>query len=129
MSVGTTTPASTPGSRRKAVALRVAAALLGCLFVLSGAMKFVIPDAAEQFARYGYPDWFRVLIGVVEVGGGLLLLVPRTTFYAAAALAVIMVGAVFTHLRHGEVPQAAVPFVLLLLLVLVGYASRPRTAP
>jgi hypothetical protein len=39
-----------------------------------------------------------------------------------------MAGAAFTHLRFGEGPQAIVPLVLLALLVVVGYARRPRVA-
>jgi hypothetical protein len=56
------------------------------------------------------------------------LLVPRAAFFGAGALAVVMVGAVFTLLRAGEVPQAAVPLVCLGLLALVGYARRPGAA-
>src|SRR5262245_31519726 len=125
------TPSATAGARSgraKTAGLWVATGLLAGLFVLSGSMKFVNPEMAEHFARWGYADWFRVLVGVVEVGAGLALLAPRAAFYAAGALAAVMAGAVFTHLGHGEVPQAAVPFVLLGLLVLVGYLRRPRAA-
>jgi uncharacterized membrane protein YphA (DoxX/SURF4 family) len=128
MSVGATTPAGAKNGKAKTIALWTASGLLGCLFVLSGSMKFVNPEIAKQFAQWGYPDWFRVLTGVAEVGGGLALLAPRAAFYAAGALAVVMAGAVFTHLRYGEMPQSAVPFVLLMLLVVVGYARRPRIA-
>jgi putative oxidoreductase len=128
MSVGTAAPPGAKRGKAKRIALWVVTGLLTCLFLLAGPMKFVSPEIAELFARSRYPDWFRVLIGVVEIGGALALLVPRTAFYGAAALTVVMAGAVFTHLRAGEVPQAAVPLVLLGLLTLVGYARRPRTA-
>jgi uncharacterized membrane protein YphA (DoxX/SURF4 family) len=110
------------------IALWVATVLLAGQFLLAGSLKFVSPVMAEHFAQWGYPDWFRVLIGVVEVGGAVALLLPRTAFYAACALGVVMVGAAGTHLLHGEVPVAAVPVVLLVLLALVAYARRPRTA-
>ena len=81
-------------------------------------MKFINAEAAgKQFAQFGYPDWFRILIAVVEIGGGLTLLIPRMACYAVAALGVVMAGAVFTHLRQAEVGQLAMPFVLLLALV------------
>jgi putative oxidoreductase len=127
MSVDTASPTGAKPSRVKAAGLWVVTSLLACLFVLAGVMKFVNPEMAEHFVQWGYPDWFRILIGVVEVGGALVLLLPRTACYAAGALAVVMAGAVFTHLLHGEASQTAVPFVLLGLLVLVGYARRPRT--
>jgi uncharacterized membrane protein YphA (DoxX/SURF4 family) len=128
MSVGTAAP---PGAKRgkvKTVALWVLSGLLACLFAFAGAVKFVSPEAAQQFAAFGYPGWFLFLIGAAEVGGALALLVPRTAFYGAAGLGVVMVGAVFTLLRAGEAPQAAVPLVCLGLLALVGYARRPGAA-
>jgi uncharacterized membrane protein YphA (DoxX/SURF4 family) len=129
MSLGSSSATEVKGNKAKTVALWLATGLLAALFLLAGSMKFVkAEEAGQQFAQFGYPDWFRVLIGLVEVGGGLALLVPRTAFYAASALGVVMVGAVFTVLRGGEGPQAAVPFVVLLLLALVAYARRPGPA-
>jgi uncharacterized membrane protein YphA (DoxX/SURF4 family) len=128
MNGGIATPAGLKSGKAKAVALWVTTGLLAGLFVLSGSMKFVNPDMAEHFAQWGYPDWFRVLIGVIEVGGGLGLLVPRAAWYAAGALGIVMIGAVVTHLGHGEIPQVVVPLALLGLLVMVGYARRPRPA-
>jgi putative oxidoreductase len=128
MSVATAAPPGAKRGKAKKVALWALTGLLACLFAFAGSMKFVSPEAAKRFADFGYPDWFRVLIGVAEAGGALALLAPRTAFYAAGALAVVMAGAVFTHLRAGEVPQAAAPLVLLGLLALVGYARRPGAA-
>jgi uncharacterized membrane protein YphA (DoxX/SURF4 family) len=128
MSAGSTTPPRVKSGKAKTITVWVVTALLACLFVLAGVMKFVNPEMAEHFAQWGYPNWFHLLIGTVEVAGALALLVPRTAFYAAAALGVVMVGAVATHLRHGETPQAVVPFVLLVLLALVAYTRRPRLA-
>jgi putative oxidoreductase len=128
MSRDTATPPSVQSSWAKTAVMWIVIGLLACMFVLSGVVKFVNPEAPEQFANFGYEDWFRVLIGVAEIGGGLLLLAPRTTFYGAAALGIIMLGAVYTHLAHGQVPQALVPLVLFGLLAYVGYARRPRFA-
>jgi putative oxidoreductase len=98
--------------------------LLTLMFLTAGGGKLMNPAGAGQmFAQYGYPAWFAVVIGAVEVAGAVLLLVPRTALYAAGALAVTMAGAVFAHLKTaGEVPRAVVPFVLLAPLVFVGVA-------
>jgi uncharacterized membrane protein YphA (DoxX/SURF4 family) len=128
MSAGITTPTGAKTGRLKTVALWMVTVLLACLFLFAGSMKFVSPEAARGFAEMGFPDWFRVLIAVVEIGGAVALLVPRTAVFGAAALAVVMVGAVGTLLTHGAAAQALVPAVVLVLLVLVGYARRPRTA-
>jgi uncharacterized membrane protein YphA (DoxX/SURF4 family) len=121
------TTAETAGiSRTKAVALWIAIGLLGALFVLSGVMKFVKPEIAEQFAKWGYSNAFRALIGASEIVSGLALLIPRLAIYATGALGVIMAGAVYTHVTRGEAPHAALPLVLLGLLCAVAYARRRR---
>jgi uncharacterized membrane protein YphA (DoxX/SURF4 family) len=128
MSVSTTAPQGAKRGKARTVGLWALTGLLACLFALAGVMKFVSPDAVKQFEAFGYAGWFCWLIGAAEVGGALALLLPRLAFYGAAGLAVVMVGAVFTLLRAGEVPQAAVPLVVLGLLALVGYARRPGAA-
>jgi uncharacterized membrane protein YphA (DoxX/SURF4 family) len=124
MSVGTAAPAGAKRGKARTAALWALTGLLACLYLFSGSMKFTSPEAARQFEAFGYPDWFRVLVGAVEVGAALALLVPRAAFYAAGALVVVMAGAVGTHLRAGELPQSVVPLVLLGLLGLVAYARR-----
>lgn len=92
------------------------------VFVNAGWPKFSAESGwGRAFAHWGFPNWFRVLVGVIEVAGGLLLLVPRTAVYAAAALAVIMLGAMGTHIIADKNPAAiyheAVPLALLGLVV------------
>ncbi len=128
MSADTVSHVGAKTSKVKSLALWIVTGLLACMFVFSGSMKFASAEMADHFTQWGYPDWFRVLIGAIEIGAGLVLLIPRTALYAAVALGVVMVGAVATHLRHGEVPQAAVPLVLLALLAMVGYVRRRHTA-
>src|SRR5262249_4210001 len=113
-------------STTRAVVSWVVTSLLAGLFIFAGIMKFADAEAAQHFAEWGLPGWFRVVIGAVGIAGGVGRPVPRATFYAAAGLAVVMAGAVSTLLRHGEAAQALVPLALLILLLAVGYARRPR---
>lgn len=83
------------------------------------------PEIVEAFKRWGYPDWFRVVVGAAEIFGAVLLLIPRSGLVAAAGLGLIMAGAVGTHLVNHEALRALLPAALLLLLVLAGWL-RPR---
>jgi uncharacterized membrane protein YphA (DoxX/SURF4 family) len=91
-------------------------------FVLTGFAKFFAPFWIAGFTRWGYPDSFRMLIGVLEIVGGLLLAFPRTASYAAAMLACIMVGAFGTLIAHGEPWKA--PIVWMVVIVVIGIARR-----
>jgi uncharacterized membrane protein YphA (DoxX/SURF4 family) len=103
--------------------------LLGAMFVVLGVAKFLAPEWERNFARWGYPPGFHLVIGALEVLGGLGLLVPSLASYAAGGLMAIMVGAVLTHLLHDEMRRAAGPiphFVLLGILALARWSKARR---
>ena len=52
---------------------------------------------SKAFNHWGYPVWFRILIGVLEVAAALMLIWPRTAAYGAAVIIVIMLGGMGTH--------------------------------
>ena len=113
----------------KTIALWALQILCGGLFVLVGVMKFLDPVWARSFARWGYPDGFYLVIGVLEAVGGIGLLVPRLTTYAALLLMTIMAGAVLTHLMHGEWQRLAAPLVYLVIVALIGWLRRKSAPP
>jgi len=108
-------------------AVKVGSVLTALVFLLAGSLKlFVQPEAATaQFETYGYADWFRIAIGACELAGAVGLIVPRVSWLAASGLSVLMLGAIYTHLAHGEIQSAAVPLVVLALLVYVAWQRRP----
>jgi putative oxidoreductase len=107
-----------PRTREKL--LRVISIVLGVFFVFEGVLKFT-PVAAVMFAGFGYPDWFRYLIGVTEVGAGVLLFFPKYVWQAAAGLLLIMFGAIISHIRAGEAPISILPAVVAVFLGVIGY--------
>ena len=111
--------------RRGHIATLVLSGLLALLYVGAGVPKVVgVESAVTGFQSMGYPAWFRVVIGVIEIGGGVALLIPRLAFYGAGALGVVMIGAAYTLVVHGE-PGIAIPIVCLLLLATLAYLRRP----
>jgi putative oxidoreductase len=111
--------------RGKTIVVWVLSVLLAALYVFAGTPKIMgAADAVEGFTRFGYPGWFRVLIGVIEVVGGIGLLVPRLAFYAAGALGAVMIGAAYTQVTHA-VPGVAIPITCLIVLSVVAYLRRP----
>jgi uncharacterized membrane protein YphA (DoxX/SURF4 family) len=108
----------------KIVALWTLQLFIGSMFVLVGVMKFVAPNWVRNFSRWGYPDHFYMVVGVLEAVGGVALFVPRLTTYAAVMLMTMMTGAVVTHLLHGERHRVKVPLVYLAVVALTGWLRR-----
>lgn len=111
--------------------LAVIRILAGGVFVVFGAGKFV-NHAAElaSFRLYGLPapEVFVLLIGALELIGGLGLIVAWRVRLWAAALAADMIGAVVVSgVGEGElVSLTLAPVLLVAMLVLL--QARPETA-
>lgn len=116
----------TPRHPAMSIALWAVTVPLVLLYLTAGVPKLLgSPDAMAGFEHFGYPQWFRVVVGVVEVVGALALLWPRVTAVAAAALAAVMAGAAWSHVRVGESPDAALPAILCVLLVAIAWVRWP----
>lgn len=50
------------------------------------------------FAKWGYPAGFSIVIGVLEMGVALFVLIPKLSSYASLVLIAILLGAFFTLL-------------------------------
>jgi len=84
----------------------------------------------QHFAQWGYADWFRLVVGAVEVIGGVLLLIPRLATIGAFGIVVIMAGATYTHIFRAsdEAERAVFTLVLLVLAATIGYVRRHRSS-
>lgn len=104
---------------------RIVQSLLGLMFLGSGGSKLAgANDMVDDFDRFRYPQWFRVVTGALEVGGALGLLLgffrPVLTPLAGVLLSATMSGALVTHAKVKDpVAKGTPPAVLLALLVLL----------
>jgi putative oxidoreductase len=111
------------------IALWVLQVLLTLAFLGAASGKLLgKPEMIGLFEAIGIGQWFRYVTGLMELTGALLIVVPRTKFFGAALLSVVMVGAVLTHLfiLHNA-PTA--PAVLLVLAGVVAWARRGEVMP
>lgn len=84
---------------------------------------------AARFVHWGYPVALTYVVGAVEIISGIGLLVPVATRPAAGTIMVVMAGAFYTHLSHGEVLRVVPPLVLgtfAFLIFLWGHPLRHK---
>jgi putative oxidoreductase len=114
-----------------ATAIIVVQVVLGLLFVLIGSMNVAgMKMFVENFRRFGYPQWFRIVTGLLEVLGGIGLLIgiwlPWLAELASAGLTLVMLGAFVTEVRTRESLQKIVlPLVLGVLAFVVASSYWP----
>lgn len=111
-----------PG-RARTIALRTLQILLGVFFIVASATPKLVGQryAVEIFDEIGWGQWYRYLVGVVELAGGIGLLIPRLAGLAAAGLSVLCVLAAATQLFQLD-SASAMPFPLVLAVVFAGIA-------
>lgn len=84
----------------------------------------------EEFARYGLPGWMRSLTGFAKLTLAALLIagiwVEPIAPWAAAALGLLMAGAIAAHVKVGDPVRKSLPalsMLVLCVLVVVAYSA------
>lgn len=103
----------------------VAVALLGALTYLTGSEQVV-----SGFAKAGYPQHLRIVLGIVKPVAAIVLLLPglpllKEWAYAGVTFAWIM--AFISAYTGGEGAQVWIAPPVLLALLLVSYLTRPAS--
>jgi DoxX-like family len=103
----------------------VSFALLGSLSYLTGNEQVV-----SGFAKAGYPQHLRIVLGFAKPAAAIVLLVPGLAIlkewaYAGVTFAWIMAS--ISARTSGEPPQVWMIPLALLALLIVSYVTRPAT--
>lgn len=86
--------ASVPASRWKPIAFWALKIVFALAFIGAGSAKLLgVPMMVAEFDTVGLGQWFRYFTGLMEIGGAILLLLPKTTFYGAVLLTAVCLGA------------------------------------
>jgi len=105
-------------------------AAMGLIFVLFGAEKFSTNPGSSWvrlFQEIGAGQWFRYFTGVVEVLGGVLVVIPWTVTVGLALLACTMASAaVILVFVVGRPADSIFSLIIFLLLAVFWWNRRNR---
>jgi hypothetical protein len=85
-------------------------------------------QVVSGFAKAGYPQYLRIVLGIAKPAAAIVLLLPGTALlkewaYAGATFAWVM--ALITHYMVGDGVQVWSAPLALLILLIVSYVTRP----
>lgn len=112
------------------IVLWVLQIVFGLFFLFVGVMHFVLPPNLPAMMGWMYelPSSLHVVSGILEILGGLGLILPglfriqtRLTPLAALGLVFVMVGAAVWHITRGEAQNVVQNLVVAALLGFVAY--------
>jgi uncharacterized membrane protein YphA (DoxX/SURF4 family) len=121
---------ATVRGRRARIGLRALQVVLALFYVIASALPKLIahPSAAEGFDKLGWGSAGMYAIGVLELAGGIALLIPVLQSVAAVALSALMAGAFVVQLTVFGGENAATPLILIVPLALIAWARRGSNA-
>jgi hypothetical protein len=125
----TTLPA--PATRRTDRLLWTVQVVVGLFMIGASAAPKLFGEAyaVQMFTDIGAGQGFRYAIGVIELAGGIGLLVAPLAGVAAAGLVALMIGAVVTQVLVLGTPVNAISATVIgALMAWVAVARRDRTA-
>jgi hypothetical protein len=102
---------TSPSARSRAVVIGfwIATALFCLQMSFTAYAQLRLPEVADAFARYGFPDYFRVELSWAKLFGVVLLLAPvpaRLKEWAYAGFAINLGSALIAHVSIGDGPNA-----------------------
>jgi len=97
--------------------------IIGLMMLFSGSQYFINPKVVESFVHFGFPNYFRIELGLAKLIGALVLLIPqiptRIKEWAYAGFGIVFISASIAHYNNGD-PMANIisPFVFLVILAI-----------
>ena len=118
---------------KKQLIFTIAKYLLALMMIVFGANKFIgfanVPpppdETAQLFLGAMFSSYLAKLVGLTEIVGGILLLVPRTVFIGLLLLLPVVANIVGFHLVH-DMPGNGLWLIpsLATLLLLIGFRGK-----
>ncbi|HUN95854.1 MAG TPA: DoxX family protein [Bradyrhizobium sp.] len=81
------------------------------------------PGTQSDFARWGYPRWWSVFTGALEIMSAVLIALPVSRIVGLTLGAAIIAAAALTVLRHRDFSHLVPLSVFVALIALAGTSS------
>ena len=96
---------------------RVISALPVLMLIMSGVMKFNLPqEAIDQMKQHNWDPKVVPALAIIELGATLLYVIPQTAVLGAILLTGYLGGAVCTHVNYAEYSNMLLPLGLGVLV-------------
>ena len=88
---------------------------------------FTNPDMKLAFIHLGFPDYFRIELGIAKIIGAIILIVPkipnRLKEFSYAGFAITFVSAFIAHIASGDPLSIGIMAIIFLVILILSYIS------
>lgn len=101
--------------------------VVSVMFIMAGAAKLMGSEELwQQFVAFGYPYWFFIATGVIEILAALLLWSVHTRILGAALVIATMLGALYSNITVGASQFYVVNISIALLAAVIIWLNRDK---
>lgn len=104
----------------------VATAILAFMTLYTAYAYFTAPEVAQGFQHLGFPDYFRIELGIAKLIGAILLVAPvsaRIKEWTYAGFAICFVSAFIAHTASGDPISNRMGPIIFLAVLAVSYIT------
>ncbi|MDR8390789.1 DoxX family protein [Aliifodinibius sp. S!AR15-10] len=100
--------------------------IFSAMMLFSATMYFTSPQMAQTFEHLGFPDYFRIELGIAKIIGVLLLLAPftgRLKEWVYAGFTINMISGSIAHAALGDPTSATLTPLVFLGILAASYVT------
>lgn len=106
--------------------------IIALMMAFSAFSYFTNPQVVDGFKQMGFPDYFRVELGVAKILAVLALVIPqipnRIKEWAYAGLGIVFISASIAHSGHGDTIDKVITPMVVLAILAVSYIYKEKRA-
>lgn len=103
----------------------ISTGLLSLTMLFAGLSYFTSTLVKEGFVHFGFPDYFRIELGIAKILGAIALILPwlpsKIKEFAYAGFAIDFVSAFIAHMSIGDPMKVAINSVVAIVILVVSY--------
>ncbi|MGE8720342.1 DoxX family protein [Leptospira terpstrae] len=107
--------------------------VISALMVFSAVSYFVNPEIAEGFKHLGFPDYFRVELGIAKAIGALVILIPSLPRplkeWVYAGFGITFLSAAIAHSQSGDPISVVIAPLVVFGILVVSYVFYLKIQP
>jgi len=104
----------------------ITTSIISLMMIFSAFSYFTNPAVKDGFAHLGFPDYFRIELGLAKIIAAIVLLAPLATRikeWAYAGLTFTFISAFIAHLCSGDPAANMIGPVVFLVIMAVSYIT------
>lgn len=109
----------------------IATGIIAAMMLFSAFGYFTNPDMKAAFVHLGFPNYFRIELGVLKIVGALVLILPfvsnKIKSFAYFGFALTFVSAFIAHLSSGDSISVAIAPIVFLAILMVSFFYQDKS--